>query len=321
MWNTLQALEWGIDYVFACAAGDQHLQLTDPSTNACGSRAATALPTKRECGCSQQFASNAPSLRVVLTATGLLKLLRLEYGGLNVPVAYAAALAAHPTRFAASAAEHVAFGAAAAEAQGLVPRNRAAMSLLARGIVGVQERFPAVQVAAIAATRAHAATGGATGLDIDEDVEMRPSRRATMFTEPADDPVALTYTKQHRELCAACEVEYGEGDDACLLVCITVPGRVNFGVIHPRAVPSFCMRPVCISLVIIRTKQAGWPESDLTAHAKVRQQSYVVRAPRGLMVYSGPSVSAVAVRVLEVGVEKTQVGPCIPVGINTAIKG
>jgi hypothetical protein len=129
-----------------------------------------------------------------------------------------------------------------------------------------------------------------------------------MFTEPADDPVALTYTKQHRELCAACEVEYGEGDDACLLVCITVPGRVNFGVIHPRAVPSFCMRPVCISLVIIRTKQAGRPESDLTAHAKVRQQSYVVRAPRGLMVYSGPSVSAVAVRVLEVGVKFRAVG-------------
>jgi hypothetical protein len=143
VWNTLQALEWGIDYVFACAAGDQHLQLTDPRTNACGSRAATALPTKRECGCSQQFASNAPSLRVVLTATGLLKLLRPEYGGLNVPAAYAAALAAHPTRFAAGAAEHVAFGAAAAEAQGSknkVPRKRAAMSLLARGIVGVQER-------------------------------------------------------------------------------------------------------------------------------------------------------------------------------------
>ena len=98
VWSTLQALEWGVDYVFACAAGDQHLQLTDPRTNACGSRAATALPTKRECGCSQQFASNAPSLRVVLTATGLLKLLRLEYGGLNVPVAYAAALAAHGVR-------------------------------------------------------------------------------------------------------------------------------------------------------------------------------------------------------------------------------
>ena len=145
VWSTLQALEWGSDYVWACAAGDQHLQLTDPRTNACGSRAAAAPPTKRECGCRQQFASDAPSLRVVLTATGLLKLLRPEYGGLNVPAAYAAALAAHPTRFAAGAAEHAAFGVAAAEAQGLVPRNRVAMSLLARGIVGVQERFPAVQ--------------------------------------------------------------------------------------------------------------------------------------------------------------------------------
>ena len=82
-------------------------------------------------------------------------------------------------------------------------------------------------------SQAHATTGGATGLDIDEDVETRPSRHATMFTEPADNPVALTYTKQHRELCVACEVEYGEGDDACMLVCITVPGRVNFRVRQP----------------------------------------------------------------------------------------
>eukprot|EP01052_Picozoa_sp_SAG31_P043827 SAG31_NODE_7433_length_1689_cov_3.311950_1_plen_354_part_00 len=141
-WSAVSALVHSKDYVLVCAAGPKHVGATVPATERCGAVGAAGWPGSNECGCGQHYHKTRPSLRLVLTATGLLKLLRPEFGGADVQNVFRISIVEHGSRFLAKRAELRQFEVDAADVTGaMVGKPAAAKRLVAAVSDSVRTMF------------------------------------------------------------------------------------------------------------------------------------------------------------------------------------